>query len=285
MPKIKVAVLMGGESNERLVSLLSGKTVVDSLDREKYEIISVDVPFELEKIESFKPDIAMITLHGKGGEDGQIQGYLETVGLKYTGSGMLASAIGINKTIFRRLMEVENILMPKLTDKVPCVVKPVDGGSSIGVSIVLNQKDLEMAIKKAKQYSSEVVVEEYIEGREFSCGILGNQVLPVIEIKPKNQFFDYEAKYNEGKALEICPANISEEMTSQIQEIALKVFQIIGGRGCARVDMMMKDDKVYVLEVNTLPGMTQNSLLPQEAQTAGISYPELLDKMIELGLE
>lgn len=285
MTKFKVAVLMGGESSERVVSLSSGKTVLENLDKEKYEALSVDVPSELSKMLKWKPDIALIILHGKGGEDGVIQGYLETNEIKYSGCGVLASAIGMDKLIFRKLMERENILMPKLVKTYPGVVKPVNGGSSLGVSIVRNKLEYEKAITEVNKFDSEYLIEEIVKGTEVTCGVLADVVLPVVEIVPSKDFFDYEAKYTEGMSQEICPARISDKMTKRVQDLALKVFKIIGGRGYARVDMIIKDDLIYVLEINTLPGMTPNSLLPREAKAAGISYPQLLDKIIELAIQ
>jgi D-alanine-D-alanine ligase len=286
--KLKVAVLMGGNSSEREVSLVSGKEVIKNLNKDKYEVMVIDVPKELPKLAVFKPDVAFLALHGRGGEDGQIQGYLETLGIKYTGCGILASAIGMDKMVFRRLMEEEGMMMANITDKIPCVVKPVDGGSSVGVSIVKDLKDYDKAVELAKLYDEDVLIEEYIEGIEVSCGVLGNQkvvALPVIEIVPKNEFFDYEAKYTEGKCQEICPARISEEMKNTVQKLAIETFKSIGGKGYARVDFIIKDNRPYILEINTLPGLTPNYLLPKEAAEAGISYPKLLDKMIELALE
>ncbi len=280
-----MAVLMGGNSSEREVSLSSGSEVVKNLDKNKYEILAIDVPNDLPKLDKFKPDVAFIALHGKGGEDGQIQGYLETKGIKYTGCGVLASAIGLDKMIFRWVMERFGLPMARLTDKVPCVVKPVNGGSSVGVSIVKKQKDLIEAIKKARKYSDEVLVEEYLEGEEFTCGVIGDVVLPVVQIKTKEVFFDYEAKYKDGLSEEICPADISVALTKKIQELTVEVFRAVKGKGYARVDFIVKNNKPYILEINTLPGMTPNSLLPKEARALGISYPNLLDKMVELALE
>ncbi|HWS48883.1 MAG TPA: D-alanine--D-alanine ligase [Candidatus Methanoperedens sp.] len=293
MKKIRVAVLMGGKSSEREVSLSSGAEVLKNLDRDKYEVWGIDVPSELDKLGEIKPDLAFIILHGKGGEDGVIQGYLETLGIKYTGCGVLASAIGMNKRVFRMLMEREGILMASETRKVPCVVKPNCGGSSVGVSIVKENKDLVTAIELAKKYDDEVIVERYIKGIEVSCGILGDPsvnsgqvvVLPVIEIVPKKEFFDYEAKYTKGMSEEICPARLTEKMTKKVKEITLKVFKAIDGRGYARVDFIIKNDKAYLLEINTLPGMTSNSLLPKEAKAMGVNYSQVLDKIVELALK
>lgn len=274
---------MGGDNTEREVSLMSGKEVIKNLDKDKYEVVGIVVPEELKKIKGV--DMVFLALHGKGGEDGVIQGYLETLGIKYTGCGVLASAIGMNKKIFREVMMANKLLMPKLVTKVPCVVKPVNGGSSVGVTIVKSQNELEKAVNEAKKYDSEIIIEEYIEGVEVSCGMLGNEVLPVIEIIPKKDFFDYEAKYTKGMSDEICPARLSEEITKMVQEETMKVFKMIGGRGYSRVDYIIKNDKTYLLEINTLPGLTSNSLLPKEALAAGISYTQLLDKIIELALK
>ena len=288
MNKLRIAVLMGGNSSEREVSLSSGKTVMENLDTKKYETKAFDVPKELDGFLNWKPDFALIILHGRGGEDGTIQGYLETNGIKYSGCGVLASAVGMDKMMFRWVMERYGLPMAKLASKVPCVVKPVDGGSSVGVTIVKDQNKLIEAIKWAKKYSEDVLVEEYLPGVELSCGVLGNKnpvALPVIEIRPKKDFFDYEAKYTVGFSEEICPAKISDSLTKKVQELSVEVFKAIKGRGYARVDFMVHENKPYILEINTLPGMTPNSLLPQEARAMGLSYSELLDKIIELGRE
>lgn len=274
MRRLKVAVLMGGESSEREVSLMTGKEMVKNLDKEKYDVVEIELPKDLLKITK-DIDVVLIGLHGKGGEDGVIQGYLETLGIKYTGCGVLASAVGMDKRIFRKIMEREGILMAKETLIAPCVVKPVNGGSSIGVRIVKKQEDL-------GQISDNEMVEEYVEGIEVSCGILGEQVLPVIEIVPKKDFFDYEAKYTNGMSEEICPARLSAEITQKIQETTKKVFKLINGKGYARVDFIIKDNQPYLLEINTLPGMTPNSLIPKEAAVVGMSYGQLLDRIIEL---
>jgi len=275
---------MGGESSEREVSLVSGKEVMKNLNREKYEVWGIDVPGELSKLDEIKPDIAFIALHGKGGEDGIIQKYLENRGIKYTGCEVKASELGMNKKNFLEMMRDNGIKIPQQTKSIPCVVKPNSGGSSIGVSIVREKYELKNAVNKAKKYDREILIEEYIEGREITGGILGNDVLPIVEIIPKGDFFDYESKYNESGAEEICPAGLSEEMTKKVQEIVLKVFKIIGGKGFARVDMIIRKDIPYVLEINTIPGLTPNSLLPKEARAAGISYPAMLDRIIELAL-
>jgi D-alanine-D-alanine ligase len=185
-------------------------------------------------------------------------------------------------------MESLGIPMPKLVEGAPCVVKPADQGSSVGVSIVKDNKDLAKAITLAKKYSERVIIEEYIKGIEVSCGVIGNEeaiALPVIEIRPKKDFFDYETKYTGGMCEEVCPAEISAEVAKLVSDYAVAVFKGIGGRGFARVDMIIRNNLPYVLEINTIPGLTPNSLLPREAKAAGLSYGQMLDEIIRLALE
>lgn len=254
------------------------------------------------KLTPERPNVVFITMHGPFGEDGTIQGMLELAGLPYTGAGVLASALGMDKIMFRKIMEKEKIPVPdyivftkseKKTRilkkfKFPFVAKPFDQGSSVGVSIVHHKKELGPALKKAFEYSHKLLIDEYLKGIEVSCGVLGNEnpiVLPVIEICPKREFFDYEAKYDETKREEIVPARISKKLTKKVQDLAIRVFQAIDCRGFGRVDMIIRRGKPYVLEINTIPGLTPVSLFPKEAAAAGISYSQLLDRIIELALE
>lgn len=321
MQKIKVVVLMGGKSAEHKISLATGREVVHHLNKEKYDVLSVVISpngsrWKLESpdlskgkiispqgLKKQKPDIVFIALHGPFGEDGTIQGMLEEAGLTYTGSGVSASALGMNKIVFRRLMEDERVTSPKYLvlykkdkkekiwekfEKLPLVVKPSNQGSSVGISIVRGKKDLQSALKLAFEYSDPIIIEEYIKGIEVSCGIIGNDkplALPVAEIVTKNDFFDYEAKYSKGKSKEIIPARVSKEMTEKIQNLVIKVYKAVGAKGYSRVDMIIRRNIPYVLEINTLPGLTPISLLPKQAEAAGIPYPQLLDKIIELALE
>lgn len=284
MKKLKVLVLTGGESSEREISLMTGDQVVKNLDRDKYDVDKVEMGEKgwLDKV--LWSEVVFIAMHGAGGEDGRIQGFLDIMGKKYTGSGVEASVVGMDKMIFRALMDKFEVLMPKQVTKSPCVVKPINQGSSVGVSMVTKQKDLIKAVKKAEKYG-QLVIEEYVKGVEVSCGVLGGQVMPVIEICPKNGFFDYEAKYSDGKCEEVVPARISEEMTKRVQKLALRVFEVVGCRGFGRVDMIIRDEEIYVLEINTIPGLTRSSLLPKEAKAMGINYPQLLDKIIELAFD
>ena len=219
------------------------------------------------------------------------------MGIRYGGSRVLASALGINKILSRQIFEKAKIKVPgylafKKYDnptiiwhkfKIPIVVKPFDQGSSIGVTKVTKKQDLQAALKKAFSYSKNVIIEDYIDGIEITCAILGNdkpQALPLIEIVPKKDFFDYEAKYNESMCDEICPARISQDQTNKAQKIAIKAYSSLGCRGFGRVDMIIKRNDVYTLEVNTIPGLTQVSLFPKAASAAGISYSRLLNKII-----
>jgi len=306
MKKIKVLLLMGGGGSEHEVSLSSGQEVLKHFDLNKYEVevmVVEDEKLDIEKVKKIAPEIVFIVIHGSIGEDGTIQKILEDEKIKFVGCGSRASALGIDKTEFKKIMEENNLPMPKGMevkrgeivdlDQVKMlgekwVIKPVTQGSSVGVSIIDDLKKLDGSLEMAFKYDKRVLIEEFIEGMEVSCGLLGNQnpvALPVIEICPKNSFFDYEAKYTIGRCEEIVPARLSDEVSRKIQEYSIKVFELIGGKGFARVDFIVKKNQPVILEINTIPGLTPNSLLPKEALAAGISYSELLDRMIELGLE
>jgi D-alanine-D-alanine ligase len=303
--KTRITVLMGGQSSEHDVSIASGKEIIKNLDKNKYLISPIVISKNgkgIEEIIKNKPDIAFIALHGKYGEDGKIQGMLETLGIAYTGSGVFASAIGMDKIVFRKLMQIESIAVPEYVVlekgmlKVPkgfnppYFVKPFDGGSSVGVSFVDSFSKLDKAVELAFKYSDKVIVEKYIKGLEVNCGVLGNEkpiALPVIEIHPlKAKFFDYKSKYSKGGSDEIVPAKISEELTKKVQDMAVKVYKSIGCLGYARVDFILENGvNPIVLEINTLPGMTSASLLPKEAKVMGITYSTLLDKIIKYAKE
>ena len=289
MKKLRLVVLMGGKSSEREVSLNSGNEVIKNLDKEKYEVILVDFDGSCDWMDKLKPDLVFIVLHGKYGEDGTIQKKFEKRKTKFTGSSSDVCKLGIDKIAFKKFAKKLGIVVPKDVKKAPCVVKPSKNGSSFGISIVKDQNDLEKAINVAKKYDDKVIVEEYIEGVEVSCGVIedkkGLLALPVIEICPKNEFFDYESKYDEKLCQEIVPARISNEMSKKIQEISSLIFKKMGCRGFARLDFIIKTEIPYLLEINIIPGMTSKSLLPKEAVAAGISYQKLLDKIIESALE
>lgn len=289
MKKKRIAVLMGGKSAEHEISLISGREVVKNLDKSKYKVYPVLVSkkgvFKLPK----NIDVVFIALHGPFGEDGSVQGMLELLGVPYTGSGVLSSALGMDKLMFRELMGAKGIRVPKQTSKIPCFVKPYNQGSSVGASIVKSQKELGEAVIIAKKYSDKVLIEEYIEGTEITCAVMGNDkpyVLPLIEIVPKNKFFDYESKYKAKETQEIIPARISKSLTKKVQDLAIKVYKDVGCRGFGRVDFILRDEKEpVVLEINTIPGLTAMSLFPKAAKAAGITYPKLLDKIIYYALQ
>lgn len=320
MQKIKVLLLMGGGGSEHEVSLSSGEEVLKNFDKEKYEVIPVVMEnqnLDMAKVRDISPDVVFIALHGGVGEDGTIQKIFEDEGIRFIGCDSEASKLGMDKIKFLDLISQAGIPTPKgisvaegelvdlnkvkeLSDK--WVVKPASQGSSVGVTIIDNLNDLDNALEVAFEYDDRAIIEEFLGGIEVACGVLGNPplarsinsgqassrqviALPVIEICPKNTFFDYEAKYTKGKCDEIVPARLNEEVTKKIQEYSLKVFDLAGARGFIRVDIMVKDGNPFILEMNTIPGLTPNSLLPKEAKAAGIDYPSLLDKMIELAME
>ncbi|HKC04833.1 MAG TPA: D-alanine--D-alanine ligase family protein [Patescibacteria group bacterium] len=340
--KIKVLLLMGGKSSEHDVSIASGTEIVKNLDPKKYHVLPVVISRDGSKwkltdkssllklkdiisnkvksseitLQSAKPigginsfskspvDVVFIAIHGPYGEDGTVQGMLELAGIKYTGSGVLASAIGMDKIIFRKLMAQEKIPVPKyvvvkrgenfkhihkVLKRASYFVKPHDQGSSVGASIVRKQKDLGNALKLAHRFSKLALVDEYIKGIEVTCGVLGNDkpfALPLVEIVPKNDFFDYESKYAQSGTDEIVPARINKKLTVKIQNLAIQVYKAIGARGFGRVDFILNKGKdPYVLEINTIPGLTSASLLPKGAKEQGITYPELLDRVIKYALE
>jgi D-alanine-D-alanine ligase len=308
MGKLRVALIAGGWSWEREVSLKSGQHVYDNLDKDKYEVRRYDPSKDLLRLieESKNLDLALLLLHGKKGEDGSIQGLLDLLHLPYVGSGVLASALAMNKAVSKELFRCTGFNVPKEMvffrnqdiDPVrilsvlgkPVVIKPVDEGSSIGLSICSTKEEILEAIKDAFAISSDVMLEEYIKGREVSCAVLGNrepEAFPVVEIIPqeKYRFFSYTAKYETGASQEICPAQISSDAYKKVQSFAIKAHCLLGCRNFSRSDMIVTAKDVYILETNTIPGMTENSIFPLAARTGGLSFCKLLDRLIELAFE
>ena len=242
-----------------------------------------------------KADIVFMGLHGSNGEDGKVQATFDLLGIRYTGTDYLSSAISMSKELAKKVLVPEGIPMPKGVTlhkghkieyvPFPCVVKPCCGGSSVGVSIAHNEKEFEDALNEAFSYEDTVLVEEFVDGREFSVAVLDGKALPVIEIEPLEGFYDYKNKYKAGSTKETCPANIPEDIASQMQFWAEKCCQAAGVTTYARVDELLdKNNNIFCLEINTLPGMTDTSLIPQEAAAVGISYDELTEKIIEISL-
>lgn len=308
MKKLVIALLSGGMSSERDVSLNSGNQVFDALDKQKYTVIRYDPKTDLGQLVADAPkiDAALIILHGTYGEDGTVQGLLELLGIPYQGTGVMGSAIAMNKLMSKQLYQQAGLLVPPyicLTNKdrfdiqsvikklgLPIIVKPVRGGSSIGMSVVRSQDQLKAAADKAFSYDDTILIEAYIQGIEITGGILGHdelKALPLVEIIPGQDFdfFDYTAKYTKGATSEICPARIDRDLTLKAQDCAKKAHHALWCRGYSRTDMILKNQDIYVLETNTIPGMTQTSLLPLAAAAAGIPFSQLLDKLIALSLE
>lgn len=302
MKRLIIAVLFGGISSEREISIASAEHVIEALKKNKnYNVLAYDTKTDLLKLfrDQDKIDVAMPILHGPYGEDGTIQGFLELLQIPYTHSKVLASALGANKLIQRKLYQQYDIPIPKykalykgdtLTSfYYPLVVKPNSQGSSIGVCICQNKQELNAAVKQAFKYDDIILVEDFIKGTEITVGVLGNSenpvTLPVIEIVPRSDFFNYKAKYD-GTTQEIVPARISEKLARQAQGYAKRVHHILGCSGITRTDMIIgQHNQIFVLEINTIPGITQESLIPKAAKAAGISFEKLLDKLIELALE
>lgn len=292
---MKVTVLMGGISREREISLRSGKRVVEALKKLGYDVTPLDVKEDFfEKIDILKKsDVVFIALHGAFGEDGCIQAILETLGVKYTGSGVLASSLCFDKLFtYKVLRGIVPIPKYKIVRKVeespvgyPCVIKPRNEGSSIGVHICDNDEEYRKALEKELKTYREMIVEEYLKGRELTVSIIetakGFEVLPILELKPKRRFYDFVAKYTPGMTEFILPAPLSKEEEERVKEIALKAFEETGCRGFGRVDGILKDGEFFFLEINTIPGLTELSDMPASAKAKGMSFEELIDIILK----
>jgi D-alanine-D-alanine ligase len=308
MGKINIALLAGGWSNEREISLKSVEYVYKALDKQKYNVTRYDPSDDLTDLikKKEKIDLAFILLHGKYGEDGCVQGFLDLLGILYVGSDVLSSAMAMNKKIAKEmyksaglkvlkdiiLFRGEEILIDKITETVgpSTVVKPLAEGSSLGMSICHSKEELLKGIELAFQYDQEIMVEKYIKGREITCCVMGNrdlETLPLVEILPNPgfTFFDYGAKYTPGATREICPAVLSKKQTEKAERCAKIAHEALRCRVWSRTDMIIKGEKIYPLETNTIPGMTETSLVPLSARAANLSFSQLLDKLIELSLE
>ena len=289
---------MGGLSREREISLKTGKAILKALSEKGYPVIPLDVGNDIaEKLVKERIDCAFLALHGRFGEDGTIQGMLELMRIPYTGSGVLASALDMHKIMSKKFFLCEKIPAPrfevfqreeikkdhpkKTSLPLPVVVKPAREGSTIGVSIVQKEEELGPALKKAGEYDEEILVEEFMKGKEITVGILGDIPLPVIEIVPKSGFYDYYSKYTKGETQYVLPARIPREKYLVAQEVSLKAFQQLGCSGVARVDLMTdENENPFVIDVNTMPGMTETSLLPKAAHYAGIPFTDLVERIL-----
>jgi len=299
----KIGVLLGGLSSEREVSLASGNAILKALREKGYHPVAVDVGRDAaEQIRKHGVELAFIALHGRFGEDGAIQGMLEVMGIPFTGSGILASALGMNKTVSKQIFRSQGFLVGPYevvysgdADKVdsilaqikyPVVVKPHAEGSSVGVSLVFKKEDVAPAVDLAFKYGNEILIEKFIKGKEVQVGILGDRALGAIEIVPKRAFYDYAAKYEKGMSDHFFPARIPEDVYARTLEAGLAAHRAIGCRGYSRVDFILDESgSPYILEVNTLPGMTATSLLPEIAKGSGISFPDLVEEIVRQAVE
>jgi len=306
--RLKVALLAGGKSGEREVSLKGAEGVQQALDRNRYEVRRYDPAFDLAKLaaQADEIDVAFILLHGRFGEDGTVQGFLDLLGIPYQGAGVLGSALAMDKHLAKVMYRQAGLPVPdwELVDPrrhdpaglvsrlgLPLVVKPLRQGSSLGMSIVDSLAELKIGLKKAFEFDDRVMVEKFVAGREITGGVLGNgddlTALPLVEIIPDQQFrfFDYQAKYQPGASREVCPAELDEQTTQLAQSYALAAHRVLQLDVYSRTDMIVGADGIYLLETNTIPGMTPTSLLPQAAKAHGLDFPAFLDRLIELALQ
>ncbi len=301
LPKLHVAVLMGGWSNERPVSLMSGEGVAKALEERGHRVTRIDMDRDVAaKLAATKPDVVFNALHGTPGEDGSVQGLMDLMGLTYTHSGMVTSVIAIDKELTKQALVPHGVPMPggrivpvaELYERDPLerpyVLKPVNEGSSVGVAIVTTDGNYGNPISKDSkgpwQEFDSLLAEPYIRGRELTTAVLGDRALMVTELRPKSGFYDFDAKYTEGMTEHVCPAEIPAEITQACLDIALRCHQLLGCKGCSRTDFRWDDERgvegLFVLETNTQPGMTPLSLVPEQARHLGIEYGELVELII-----
>lgn len=301
---MKVAVLMGGMSKEREISLRSGKAVSLALSKKGHQVIEMDArgPEIIAELQSCKPDCVFLALHGRFGEDGSIQGVLTWLGIPYTGPNLLSSAIAFDKIATKQMVMPAGVKSPayavfhkgekfqtwkkKLKIKCPLIVKPNTEGSTIGISRVMKSSELEPAILEALRFDDVVLVEQYIQGRELTVGVLGGKALPIVEIVPKSGFYDFESKYTKGKTEYMVPAQLNKKVAKTIAAVSEKVVALMQINGAVRLDFMLSARGIpYFLEVNTIPGMTETSLLPKAAKAQGMEFEDLCEKILCLSLK
>ncbi|AND84188.1 D-alanine--D-alanine ligase [Clostridium tyrobutyricum] len=297
---MKIGVVMGGISSEREISLDSGKEIISSFNKDKYEVVPIVIDKKEDIITKTKDiDFAFLALHGKFGEDGTVQSVFETLNIPYSGCGPLTSAICMDKDMTKKVLKSAEIntarwLCVKSLGEIdydyldeigyPVFVKPNSGGSSVATNLVKKREDIEDAVKLALKYDEEVMIEEYIKGDEVTCCILNGQTLPIISIKAKTEFFDYKAKYDSSYSDELI-LKLDKNIEDSIKKVSLDCWNVLKCRVYVRVDLIIKDGVSYVLELNTLPGMTANSLFPKSAKAVNMSYSQLLDKVVEYSIK
>jgi D-alanine-D-alanine ligase len=306
--KLKVGVIYGGWSNEREISIRSGNNVIQALKNKNYEVVPIDMNKDIADIlRKEKIDVAYIILHGAPGEDGSIQGLLELMNIPYTGSGILGSAIALNKIVSKQLFTANNIptlpyvavrkndvISNSLLNKInnlgyPLIVKAYAEGSSIGVVKVDSSEELENMLPDFIEKYKAAVIEKFVKGKDITIGILETKseiiALPILELRAKNEFYDYEAKYTKGMTEFVLPAELPDDITERAKKIAIEAHKALWCYGVSRVDMIVNNNDLYVLEVNTLPGMTTTSDLPAQAENFGIGFDDLVEKILLSGLE
>jgi D-alanine-D-alanine ligase len=306
----RVAVLKGGRSLERQVSLRSGARVEDALERLGHDVVALDVNHDLiSRLRDAAPDVAFIAMHGRDGEDGTVQELLEILDIPYTGSGVLACVRATDKVLAKHLMIEAGIptpeffafsetafrelgaadALPAIEERLdfPIVVKPSSQGSALGIKFARSAADVPAALVAAFSYDSRVLLERHVDGRDLAVSILDGEPLPVVEAVPTGDgFYDFEARYEIGRTEFVCPAELPDGVTEQAQELARRTYRLLGCSAFGRVDLMFgSDGELTVLEANPIPGLTETSLLPQAAEAAGISFDELVGRIVELALE
>jgi D-alanine-D-alanine ligase len=332
---MKVAVLMGGTTSEREISLRTGRGMAQALRRLGHQVVSVDAadgrlltageeeragpsadalvsasPATLVSAAALREaDVVLIALHGGAGENGTLQALLELAGKPYTGSGVMASALAMNKAMSKRIFEQAGVptppwllvamdgltaallktgdIPPAVEDLgLPLVVKPNEEGSTVGLTILEEWAGMVTALDEAARFGHEVLLERYVEGRELTVAVVGEQALPIVEIRPRSGFYDYESKYTAGRSDYFCPADLPEPLAEEVRELGLKASRVLDCRGVTRVDFRLDaQDRAWCLEVNTIPGMTATSLVPMAARAAGMSYEQVVQRMLDLALE
>jgi D-alanine-D-alanine ligase len=306
---MKVAVLKGGRSLERGVSLRSGARVEDALERLGHEVLPIDVgPDLVKRLVAERPDVAFVAMHGVGGEDGTVQELLEILGIPFTGPGAAACArcmdkvqakdaiedaglptpewFAFNQTAFREFGAADALGRLEETLGFPLVVKPSRGGSSLGVKFAASANEVPQALVSAFSYDDRVLIESFVEGRELAVSILGDEPLPVVEaILLEGDRYDFEARYEIGRTRFVCPAELSAEEERTVTEVALGTYRALGCTGFARVDLILGEDGPWLLEANAIPGLTDTSLLPQAAEAAGLSFEQLVERILDLALK
>ena len=304
-----VAVLKGGRSLERQVSLRSGARVQDALERLGHEVVAIDAGTDLiRRLREAEPEVAFVAMHGRDGEDGTIQELLEVLGIPYTGSGVLACVRAMDKVLAKHLMLEDGIPTPEFFAfneaafrelgaadalhaieerlEFPIVVKPAGQGSALGIKFARVAADVPGALVAAFSYDDKVLLERYVPGRDLAVSILDGEALPIVEAVPQvDDFYDFESRYQIGRTSFVCPADLPDGATERAHELALRTYRLLGCYGFARVDLMLDESgALYVLEANPIPGLTETSLLPQAAEAAGIGFDELVGRMLELAV-